>query len=89
MSAFDAYHVRKFVVAEIRDVACLLLPGIPHDGIGKIVLLHAHLSTRNDVRDDMLRLRVLVDSVGPFAHRDNIAAFLKDLVVPNLCAREK
>lgn len=85
MSALDANHIRELVVAEVRNVARLLLPGIPHDGVGKIVLLYAHLSAGNDVRDDVLRLRVLVDPVGPLAHRDDVAAFLEDLVVPSLC----
>lgn len=86
MATLDAYHVRKFIVAEVRNVARLFLPGIPDDRVGKIVLLHAHFPTGNDIRDDMLRLRVLVDPVGPFAHRDDVAAFLEDLVVPSLCA---
>lgn len=86
MSTLDAYHVRKFVVTEIRDVARLLLPRIPNDRVGKVVLLHAHFPTGNDIRDDMLRLRVLIDPVGPFAHRDDVAAFLVNLVVPSLCA---
>lgn len=85
MAALDAYHIGKFVVAEVRDVARFLLPGIPNDRVGKVVLLHAHLPTGNDVRDDMLRLRVLVDPVGPFAHRHDVAALLEDLVVPSLC----
>lgn len=88
MAALDTYHVREFVVAEVRDVARLLLPGIPDDRVGKVVLLHAHLPTGNDIRDDMLRLRVLVDSVGPFTHRDDVAAFLEDLVVPSLRMNE-
>lgn len=90
MSALDAYHIRELVVTEIRDVARLLLPGIPHDGVGEVVLLHAHLPTGDDVRDDVLRLRVLVDSVGPLAHRDDVAALLEDLVVPGLlCAQQQ
>ena len=86
MSALDAYHVRKFIVAEVRDVTRLFLPRIPNDRVRKVVLLHAHFPTGNDIRDDMLRLRILIDSVGPFAHRDDVAAFLVNLVVPSLCA---
>lgn len=89
MPALDAYHVGEFVVTKVGYVACLLLPGIPHDGVGEVVLLHAHLPAGHDVRDDMLRLRVLVDPVGPFAHRHDVAAFLEDLVVPGLRIRTK
>lgn len=85
MAALDAYHVGKFIVAEVRNVARLLLPGIPDDRVRKVVLLHAHLSTGNNIRDDVLRLRVVVDPVGPFAHRDDVATFLEDLIVPSLC----
>lgn len=87
MSAFDAYHVRELVVAEIRDVARLLLPGIPDDGVGKVILLHPHFPAGNDIRNDMLRLRVLIDPVGPLAHRHDVAALLEDLVVSGLRAR--
>jgi len=84
VTTLDAYHVWELVVAKVRNVARLLLPGIPHDGVGEVVLLHAHLPAGNDVRDDVFRLRVLVDSVGPLAHRDNVAALLEDLVVSGL-----
>lgn len=84
MSALDANHVGELVVAEVGNVARLLLPGIPHDGVGEVVLLHAHLPAGDDIRDDVLRLRVLVDSVGPLAHRHDVAALLEDLVVPSL-----
>jgi len=87
VTALDAYHVWELVVAKVRNVARLLLPGVPDDGVGEVVLLHAHLPTGNDVCDDVLRLRILIDSVGPLAHRDNVAALLEDLVVPGLQER--
>lgn len=89
MSALDAYHVRKFIVTEIWNVPRLLLPGIPDYGVGEVIFLHSHFPAGNDIRNDMLWLRVLVDPVCPFAYCDNVATFLKDLVVSSLQMRTK
>lgn len=84
MSALDANHIWKLVITKIRYIPCLVLPRIPNYSIGKIVLLHSHLSSGNHIRNDMFRLRILVDPVRPFADRDDVTTLLEDLVVSGL-----
>lgn len=84
MTTLDTNHIRKLIITKVRYIACFLLPRIPNDGIGKIVLLNPHFSSGNHIRDYVLRLRVLIDPVGPLTDRHNVATLLEDLVVSRL-----
>lgn len=89
MSALNTYHVRKFIITKIWNVTCFLLPWIPDDCVREIVLLHSHFPTGNDICDDMLWLRVLIDSVSPFTYCNYVTTFLEDLVVSSLYIKPK
>ena len=84
VSALDAYHVRKFIVAKVRNISRLLLPRIPDDRIRKIVLLYSHLSSGHNVRNYVLGLSILIDPVRPLTNSHHVQALLEDLVVPRL-----
>lgn len=45
-------------------------------GVGKVVLLDAHLAAGDDVGDDVLLRRVLVDAVRVLGHRHHLATLL-------------
>lgn len=76
VSRFHAHHVRIFVISEIGHVLGLVDPRIPDDGIREVVLLDAHLASRDDVCYDVLLRSVLVYSVCPLVYSDDISTFL-------------
>lgn len=84
MPRLHADHIRILVIAKVAHLARLVQPRIPDDRVRKVVLLQPHLPPRHHVRYDMLLGRVLVHSVRPLVHRDDVAALLVDRAIARL-----
>ncbi len=76
VAALHADHVGVLVVPEVGDLLGLVVPRVPDDGVGEVVLLDAHLPPRHHVGDDVLRRGVGVDAVGPLPDGHHVAALL-------------
>ena len=54
MPRVDADHVRVLVVPEVAQLLCLLVPGVPDDRVGQVVLLYPHLPPGHHIGHDVL-----------------------------------
>lgn len=76
VSRFNANHVWKFVVSEIWNFFCLIHPWIPYNGVGKIVFLYSHFSSRNYICYNMFLRGIPINSIRPFTYSNYVATFL-------------
>ena len=54
MATVHTDHVGVLVVSEVVHLLGFLIPGVPDDGVGKVVFLDPHLPARNHVGNDVL-----------------------------------
>lgn len=83
-ACLHAHHVRELVVAEVRDLFRVLRPWVPDHSIREVVLLYPHLASADDVGDDVLLHRVLVDPVRPLVDGHHLARLLVHGAFPSL-----
>lgn len=84
MSRLDAHHIRVLVIPEIRHLLRPVCPRVPHDRVGEVVLLDAHLPAGHHVCYDVLLRGVLVYPVRPFVDGDDVTALLVDSAIAGL-----
>ena len=63
-------------VLHAAHVAHFVVPRVPDDSVGKVVLLDAHFPPRHHVGDDVFRWRVGVDPVCPLSDGYHVSALL-------------
>ena len=61
MATVHTDHVGVLVVSEVVHLLGFLIPGVPDDGVRKVVFLDPHLPARHHVGHDVLVRSVDVD----------------------------